>query len=392
MQDPSDSSAGDQESNPVEDQPADGPTSPVGQMSREHPTAAPVTDNDEAVRDDQTESEAGGRSTSVWRTVGKWSLVAVGVLVVIALLLATVPVSSGGLDARPDPTADYDEAIERFDDVTADEVELGVIDACRSRRFVHGERTGVAVVLYHGLTNCPQQFVDFAEELHSAGSNVIIMRAPYHGLGDEDGEIAGVGKVGPLSVHDLRDYADESVDIAVGLGDRVEVLGLSMGGVLAMWTAEFRDDVDLVVALAPAISIPRVPHFLTTAMINIFNRLPDFSLPSAGTKLDHAYAGESTGALAAMFLLAQATENELSSGRVAGADEVIVVLNPDDDQVDNGEVTQLVERWSDGDGEVEVIVLAADGLPHDLIDPAQPEGDVDQVYPLLFDLLESGPS
>ena len=58
-------------------------------------------------------------------------------------------------------------------------------------------------------------------------------------------------------------------------------------------------------------------------------------------------------------------------------------------RIASGEVTQLVERWSDADGEVEIIVLAADGLPHDLIDPAQPEGDVDQVYPLLFDLIES---
>ncbi len=112
------------------------------------------------------------------------------------------------------------------------------------------------------------------------------------------------------------------------------------------------------------------------------------SLPSSGTELDHAYAGESSGALAAMFLLARATENELTS-RPAAAGDLVVVLNPDDDQVDNGEVTQLVERWSDADGDVEIIVLDTAGLRHDLIDPAQPTGDVSQVYPVLSDLIQA---
>lgn len=310
-------------------------------------------------------------------------------LVVLTLVAAIVPVSSSDLDARPDAAGDYDEAIARFDAFAADEAGLGVIEACRSRRFVHDERTEVAVVLFHGLTNCPQQFVDFAEHLHDDGANVIILRAPHHGLGDDDGTIGGVSKVGPLSAGELRDFADESVDIAAGLGDRVEVLGLSMGGVLAMWTAEFRDDVDRVVAVAPAISIPRVPHFVTTAFVNIANRLPNFSLPSGGATLDHAYAGESTGAISAMFLLARANENELKN-HPAAAREVVVVLNPDDDQVDNGEVRQLVERWNDDDGPVEIVEFPAIGLPHDVIDPDQPKADVEAVYPTLFELLEAG--
>lgn len=323
-----------------------------------------------------------------WRTIGVWVVRVVAVLVALVLVAAVVPVSSSDLDAQADATTDFDEAITRFDAVTADESSQGVIDACRSQRFVHDERTDVAIVLFHGLTNCPKQFVEFAEHLHADGANVIIMRAPHHGLGDE-GSIGDVSKVGPLSAEELRDFADESVDIATGLGERVEVLGLSMGGVLAMWTAQFRPDVDHVVAVAPAISIPRVPHLLTTAFVNLGNRLPNFSLPSAGSKLDHAYAGESTGALAAMFLLARANENEISSAPAA-ADEVVVVLNPDDDQVDNGEVRQLVERWEDGDGEVEIVELPAIGLPHDVIDPDQPDADVETVYPMLFDLLETG--
>lgn len=351
-----------------------------------------TTEPDRAESDGVTGEEPDGDTVlpqrSRRRTIAIWTVRVVAVLVALAVLAAVVPVSSSDLDARADATTGYVEAIARFDDATADEADLGAIDVCRSQRFVHGERTDVAVVLFHGLTNCPKQFVEFAEHLHDEGANVIIMRAPHHGLGD-DGAIGDVSKVGPLTAEELRDFADESVDIATGLGERVEVLGLSMGGVLAMWTAQFRGDVDRVVAVAPAVSIPRVPHFVTTAFVNLGNRLPNFSLPSSGSKLDHAYAGESTGALAAMFLLARANENEIRS-RPAAADDVTVVLNPDDDQVDNGEVRQLVERWDDRDGAVQIVELPAIGLPHDVIDPDQPDADVGTVYPVLYELLEAG--
>lgn len=260
-------------------------------------------------------------------------------------------------------------------------------EPCRSRLFGHGEQTAVSVVLFHGLTNCPRQFVELAEELHADGANVLVLRAPHHGLADAGGTAIGdVGRVGSLSAQELRDYADDAVDIASGLGQEVEVLGLSMGGVVAMWTAQNRE-VSRVVAVAPAVSIPRVPHVATTGLINLATRLPNVSLPSSGVELDHTYAGESTGALSAMFLLAQANENELTRHRSA-TDEVIVVLNPDDDQVDFDAVRDLVDGWADGDGVVEVVELPAVGLPHDVIDVAQPTGDVDLVYPVLVELLE----
>mgnify|MGYP001817760432 CR=1 FL=1 len=205
---------------------------------------------------------------------------------------------------------------------------------------------------------------------------------PRHGLANGDGTaIGGVGKVGSLSALELRDDADDSIDVAAGLGDEVRVLGLSMGGVLAMWTAQFRDDVQRVVAVAPAISIPGLPHFVTTAFVNLGNRLPNFSLPGS-SKLDHA-SGNRPGRCQRCSCSPVRTR----TNSPAAADEVVVVLNPDDEQVDVGEVRQLVERWEDADGMVEIVDLPAVGLPHDVIDEDQPDGDVDLVYPLLVDLV-----
>ena len=43
---------------------------------------------------------------------------------------------------------------------------------------------------------------------------------------------------------ELMEMCDTSVDIAGGLGDRVHVLGLSMGGVMAAFNAQFRKDIE----------------------------------------------------------------------------------------------------------------------------------------------------
>lgn len=88
-----------------------------------------------------------------------------------------------------------------------------------------------------------------------------------------------------------------------------------------------------------------------------------------------------------MFLLAQANENEISRHR-APADEVVVVLIPDDDQVDFDDVRRLIDGWEDGLGGVEVIELPGVGLPHDVIDVQQPGGDIDLVHSILVDLIE----
>lgn len=330
--------------------------------------------------------EEGGDRTWSWP---KRILVGIGAavaaVVIVVLVLAIWPASTAGLDAEPEPTATFDEAVERFDALTAGEPDV-VYEPCRSRLLDHGERVEMSVVLFHGLTNCPRQFVEFAEELHADGANVLILRAPRHGIANDDGTaIGGLSNIAGLDAAELRDYADDAVDVATGLGDDVRVLGLSMGGVLAEWTAQHRSDVDRVVAVAPAMSIPGVPGFLTTAFVNLFDKLPDIDLPGE-SNLDHAYVGESTEGLVATFLLARSVE-ESAGERGPAADEVVVVVNPDDNQVDPGYVTGFAEDWARWSGNVTVVELPAVGLPHDVIDVGQPDGDPELVYPILLELL-----
>jgi carboxylesterase len=279
--------------------------------------------------------------------------------------------------------------VARFKAATADEPGK-VFDPCRSRLLDHGARTAVAVVLIHGLTNCPRQFVELGEELQRAGANVVILRVPRHGLASADGRsIGGVGNVGGLTQQELRDYADHAVDIGDGLGEHVRVLGLSMGGVIAAWIAQNRPDVERSVAVAPALTIPVGPPFLNTMFRNAVSRLPNITVPGAAT-LDHAYEGSSTRALAAMYQLSESVRNAAARNAPV-VSSIAVVTNANDDQVNNTDIRSLADAWQRHGATVRRYDFPkALGLPHDLIDVQQPRHRGDLVDHVLLDLLGFG--
>lgn len=322
---------------------------------------------------------------------------AVRVLGVVVLLmgaavlaLAVVPVSTGGLVSSPDPSSGYANAVARFEQVRARERREGVYGPCRSRLLDHGRRSDVVVVLVHGLTNCPRQFVELGERVHATGANVLILRVPRHGLADRSGRrIGSVSNVSALTPEELAAYGDEAVDIAAGLGEDVRVLGLSMGGVVAAWIAQNRMDIDRVVAVSPALTLPHVPGFVDAAYRNLFSRLPNVCLPGSAN-LDHAYAGESTRALAAMYRLAESVRDDAGKSAPA-AGSIAVVTNAADDHVKNSEIRDLAKAWREGGADVESYEFPrALGLPHDLIDPGRRDAKVDVVYPVLLGLLGFG--
>ena len=53
-----------------------------------------------------------------------------------------------------------------------------ILPVCRTRALLHGQPTAQAVILVHGLTNCPQQWAPFADLLFAAGCNVLLARMP----------------------------------------------------------------------------------------------------------------------------------------------------------------------------------------------------------------------
>jgi alpha-beta hydrolase superfamily lysophospholipase len=296
--------------------------------------------------------------------------------------------------ANPQPVHDYQSALERFARLQALDTD-DVNAVCRSRLLAHNMRTERVVVLLHGMTNCPEQFAQLAPQLYGLGYNVLVPRIPRNGLADRMTE-----ELKLLTAEELRAFADAMVDIACGLGERVTVVGLSAGGVLAAWIAQCRPEVETAVIIAPAIGIvPSLPIGNMTAnrlLMRTMLRLPNLMtrrIIRYDNRLPHNYIGFATRGLGAMMRLGFAV---LAAARRTppAARRIVMVLNGGDKAINNAVALTLVRRWRARRGtDVTTYRFPASlALIHDMVDPQQKAQQIDRVYPVLLDLIaSSGP-
>jgi esterase/lipase len=313
-------------------------------------------------------------------------LLAIALLLVAAVLLLR-SVGAGRFPSHPAPAADYGEALRR---VAAAEARDGadISPECRTRLMTHGVRAARAVVLLHGLTNCPEQFRALGERLYERGANVYIPRLPEHGLADRMTPVHA-----RLDARAMCLTTDQAVDVARGLGDSVVVVGLCIGGTMAAWAAQERADVARAVVIAPLQGLARARGPFTTPAMNLMLTLPNGFLWWDGKlKQDlpgpkHVYPRFSTRSVAQTLLLAAAVEADARRARPA-ARSIVVVTVGSDVAVDNGAVARLVRHWRARGAVVQAYEFPARlGLNHDIIDPEQVGGNPALVYPVLLDLI-----
>ncbi len=125
-----------------------------------------------------------------------------------------------------------------------------------TRLLSHGKKTSTAVLWFHGYSSAPQQFIPLGQKCFDLGMNVYIPRAPHHGINDRLTE-----ETRKLTEDELKAWAEESLQLARGLGEKLIVGGLSMGGAITSWLAQIHPEIDLAVVIAPAIAYRVVPSF-----------------------------------------------------------------------------------------------------------------------------------
>jgi alpha-beta hydrolase superfamily lysophospholipase len=306
-------------------------------------------------------------------------LVAVSIVFVL-LLTALLPTNTGSLVSHPRPAANYDDAIararffERGDSVA--------IAGGRSVLRVHGHRTSRAFVLFHGLTNSPYQFRDLADSIYAAGDNVFVPRLPWHALpGGTQRELARITATA------LRGVADTSVDIATGLGDTVIVFGLSLGGTVAAWVAQFRP-VGRVVIAAPALGVSHVAAALETPLMNLGLRLPNYSHDDPPDPLrPDRIPGWCSRGIAQMMALGLAARRGASAG-APRTRAIRMLVNAHDQTVSRALIDDLVASWRANGARVETAELADTlALPHDVVDPAEHGAKPRVTEPVILTLL-----
>ncbi len=283
-------------------------------------------------------------------------------------------------------SASYDEAIARARAVMALDDET-IASNAHTMLLDRGTRAPWAVVLFHGLTNHPGQFVEFAPLVHALGANVYAPRMPFHGYADRlTDALAG------LRAQALVEKAYAAVDIACGLGERVAVLGISMGGLQCAYLGAYCEDVAVSVPIGPDFGLLHLPYGVTKALETVLLALPNIFMwwdprVRAAQRPKTAYPRFCTHALMQTLLVGEAARDAAKKD-AARAGRIATIVNRADPAVNNAITSEVVALWkrrrSSG---IELIEYTDLPENHDIIDPDNDLARTQLVYPRLIEAL-----
>jgi esterase/lipase len=283
------------------------------------------------------------------------------------------------------PSSSYEDAVARARAFMALDDD-SIMPQARTTLLDYGAKAPLAVVLFHGITNNPAQYHELAPLIHKTGANVFVPRMPEHG--DKDRLTTRLAK---LTAEALLASANEAVDIAFGLGERVALLGISMGASLAAYFAQYRS-IALAVPVAPDFALLQLPYPVSRIFARIFLALPNFFFwwdPRAGIKQRPvtAYPRCTTHALMQTLRIGDDVHAAAKQRRPL-AERIVTVVNRVDPAVNNEATKEVAEEWSawnrNGIAYIELRNLPEN---HDIIDPANPLARTDLVYPKLLEIL-----
>ncbi len=299
------------------------------------------------------------------------------------------PATTSTPTVEPQPARSYAAALERFEHLRLrDTPEINPV--CHSELLVHDQRTPLAIVLLHGLTNCPRQFYSLGVELHQRGHNVLIPRMTYHGLSDRMNPL-----LARLTASDILKHAAGAVDIAAGLGEKIVLAGISQGATAAAHLAYQRKDIDRLVLLAPFFGIKGIAPRLTPLVRNILLRTPNQFLwwdKQARESLigpPYAYPRFATRAIGVSLLLATSLQKLLKQ-QAPATRSISIVTTAADASVNNAATADIVTAWRRwAPSKIHCYEFAAERcILHDMVDPNQPEQRCNEVYPIIIEALE----
>ncbi len=285
-----------------------------------------------------------------------------------------------------DPAASYDDALARVGAIVARDDDR-VLPAARTALMTHGDRRPWSVVLLHGLTNNPAQFAAFAPMVYERGANVLVPRLRDHGYADRM-----TSALATITAEQMLAAAYEAVDAACGLGERVAVLGISLGGLQSAYLAQFRADVAVSVPIAPDFAVLQLPYGVSKSLGGLMRALPNMFLwwdPRAREEQRPrtAYPRFSTRALMQTLRIADAVY-AAAKREPARAQRIVTIVNRADPAVNNEVTLDVVTEWRGlrRDG-IEAVELRSLPENHDIIDPDNPHARTEIVYPALLDAL-----
>lgn len=291
-------------------------------------------------------------------------------------------------DSLSTPLPSFADAVAQVEELQGQDDDTIHADS-RTRSWLHGRRTERAILYLQGYTDSTRQFAPLGDLLFERGYNVFAPRMPYHGYKDRM-----TGDHCRFTAPEMLEWTKRVTDIAVGLGDTLTVIGLSLGGVLATWVAEERADVGRVLIVAPAYGSSLIPAPITTATARVARRLPNFFIwwdprvrEQAG--FEYTYPRFATHTLAQAFLLGSELLSKARE-KPPAAPAVWMITNANDLAVSNQICRAFVTAWkAHGGNRVHTFEFPKEhGIPHDLMDANDPAVKPEIVYPALIEIIQ----
>ena len=236
-------------------------------------------------------------------------------------------------------------------------------------------------MLLHGFTNNPRQYELLGRQLFADGANVLAPRFPYHGFRDRT-----TAAIAELRTGDVLRSTIDAVRVAARLGERVAVIGISLGGAAAVWAAS-RLAIHQAIAVSPFFRI-RGAGAISPALHRTLENLPNAFLwwDPVHHERDipaHVYPKFSTHALGEILYI----DELVATPGADRAKRIALVLNPREPLVSNRRAIDQCRRLERAGIRLSIASLA--GLPaqHDIIEPQLPTTHIERVYPVLRELV-----
>lgn len=290
----------------------------------------------------------------------------------------------------PNPAPDRVVALARLAELA--DADAGIPEATQSRFFEPAGPAIATIVVWHGFTNAPSQFVAVAEQLSLLGYRVLLPRMPFHGLADVLNR-----ELKHLTSAQLAAQVDDCIDLSSGFGDPVWVVGLSAGATLAGWAAAKRGEVSRLVLSAPLVAPKGFPLPLVRLLVRHPGAIPFYWWWDPRKKADlghspYAYPGFPIPGLMPFLHLSEAMiEHSVNVGH--RLERVVLTTNPGDFAIRRDVARTFAEEVfaprADYYGEANVD--ASLKWMHDFVDPWSPgAGTTEQVVAILLAALGVG--
>jgi hypothetical protein len=293
--------------------------------------------------------------------------------------------------ADPNPATNREEALAKLGELS--DLDGDIPEATRTRLFEPDGTAAATIVIWHGFTNAPSQFIAVAEKLASVGYRVLVARMPYHG--EQDVLNRDLLK---LTTDQLIGHLDAVVDIAAGFGAPIWAVGLSAGATIAGWAAATRQEVSRLVLAATLVAPVGFPLPLVRLFVKfprIVPRLYWWWDPRVKAKIvgsPHAYPGfPLPGIMSFLHLSEWLYDGSVQVGH--DLERVVLVTNPGDFAIrkDAAKAFTSLVFWPRAEQSGEALIDPDLKWMHDFVDPLSPStGSTEQVAAILLASLGTG--